>query len=37
MRLGLDLLETVASIRGPSEQLLADTVWIAEPLALPVP
>jgi protease YdgD len=37
MRLGLDLLETVASIRGPSEQLLADTAWIAEQLAIPVP
>ena len=37
MRLGLDLFETVASIRGPSEQLLADTAWIAEPLSFPVP
>jgi protease YdgD len=37
MRLGPDLLETVSSIHGPSKQRLADTAWIAEPLAIPVP
>lgn len=37
MRLGPDLFETAGSSRGPSEQLLADTAWIAEPFALPVP
>jgi protease YdgD len=37
MRLGLDLIETVSSIHGPSEKLLADTAWLAGPLAVPVP
>jgi protease YdgD len=37
MRMGLDLIETASSIRGPSEQLVADTAWIGEPLAIPAP
>ena len=38
LRLGLDLFETAASSRGPSEQRVADSAWIAfEAFSIPVP
>jgi protease YdgD len=38
IRLGLNLIETAASIRGPAEQRVADTTWVAfEPFSIQMP